>query len=275
MAAFDYVWGPGGLANNQPAGAANLSQLDKNVTKCVNGDEGGAWSPEPDPIMIGGTKGLWVGAPFRADDATVFTVKTGGIVTFNAGSTATINGTFTFTGASTPIFLGLVTLANTGTLNAAAGSTCTLAGTTSVPSGGVFSTTGTGALNLGGVTTQQGVFAKSGSDALVVDRVAEIDKTEPAVTLSTEADFWFVQSPTSAGTTVYTLKSTSPVPPEGVALEVAAYNITVGKTIELQREGGTTIATFGTGYGAARLRFLGGAWRLAFISGDSATIGSA
>lgn len=138
MAAFDYVWGTGGLDDNQPAGAANLSQLDKNVTKAINGDEGGAWAPEPDPIMIGGTKGLWVGAPFRADDATVIVVKTGGTVTFDVGSTLTVNGAFLIQNLQVNGTLGVV-----GDTSLGAG--VTAAGNATI--GGMLSVTGPAIVN--------------------------------------------------------------------------------------------------------------------------------
>lgn len=275
MPPFERVWPGAGLAFNQPPGSSNLTQLDVNVSKSINGDEGGAWAPSAEPIAIGGTKGLWVAAPFRADDATLLRVRTGGALTLDTGSTTLVNGAVNFTGISTPVFFGLVSFAPSSTLNAEAGSTVKLAGITSIPNGGVLSTSGTGTINLGGNTNQQGAYAKVGVAATVAERVIEIDRTELAVTVSTEADVWYVQTPTAAGTTVYTVKSTSPVPPEGVTLEIVVYGITIGKTIEIHRENGIKIATFQTGYGAVRLRFIANSWRLMFISGDSATIDSA
>jgi hypothetical protein len=83
MAHFNRVW-PTGIADGVPAGGPDLTTVDLNASKAVNGDEGGTWAPTTS-IILGGK-----GAQFASVDADnkitgKLNVATGGQLVVNGG----------------------------------------------------------------------------------------------------------------------------------------------------------------------------------------------
>lgn len=153
-----------------------------------------------------------------------------------------------------------VTMQSGSTLTAASGSTVTLNGTTT----------------LGGATTRTGALTTSGAGATTTHRLNQIPSGDTSATLSTSADLHYVDNLSFVGTATYTLKSTSPAPANGERLTVAAYSLTPGDSVVIQREGGAAIVTFsgapGGIYGAAEFMFLGGSWRLLTVSSSNSIV---
>lgn len=100
---FTRVWASG-LAFNAPPGSANLTQLDINVSKAIDGSAIGTYAPTG-VITIGGS-GLSVTGAFNASAANNITF--GGTLTGSSGCTVNFSGTHTLAG----------TTAISGTLNA-------------------------------------------------------------------------------------------------------------------------------------------------------------
>jgi hypothetical protein len=71
------------------------------------------------------------------------------------------------------------------------------------------------------------------------------------------------------------LKSTSPAPPEGAEMTIAAYVIADTESVTVEREGGTQIVFMlgvaaGPNFGFARFKNIGGTWRLMDATGLAA-----
>lgn len=94
MANFVRVY-PSGLPFDHPPGSANLTLLDLQVSKAVNGD-GGVWAPLT-PITIGGS-GLEVTGAFVTANLTTngaVTIQSGGSIVVQSGAALTVQGTLT------------------------------------------------------------------------------------------------------------------------------------------------------------------------------------
>jgi hypothetical protein len=121
--------------------------------------------------------------------------------------------------------------------------------------------------------TLGGPIKPTGTGAYHVWRTVEIDAADATATLSTDADIYYMANPSNAATT-YTLKSTSPTPPEGARITLQIRLIGVGETVEVEHESTTVVVTFGEGYGAADFLFIDGVWRLGPCSGNNVTFGA-
>jgi hypothetical protein len=273
---FARVW-PAGLTFNAPPGSANLTQLDLNASRAVDGYAGGTYAPTS-LITIGGD-GLSVTGPFNTDTAEVIRVSTS--LTILLGATLQLTGNQVVnSGAAVGILSGaFITVSSGGTLTMNAGSTGTFAGTNTLSGAttisGALTCSNTVALN--GATTQTGKLTKSGVSAYTVERVNEISNVQPAVTLDHSYDVHYVHSPTSAGTTVYTIdNSTLPIPLSGERMSVHAYVIGAGKDVDIIREDATIIATIadggGGGSGGVDLQFMFGRWRCVGAWGTAGVI---
>lgn len=132
-----------------------------------------------------------------------------------------------------------------------------------------------GPVNLDGAVTQTAAFTKSGAGATTADRTNSINTSAVSDTLDVSYDYHYVDGPAPAGNiATYTIKSTSPAPPANAMMEFTCFAIGIND-IRLEREGGQRIVRF-TGapnWGSAKLRFIGGSWRLADVAGayDTAT----
>jgi hypothetical protein len=105
----------------------------------------------------------------------------------------------------------------------------------------------------------------------VVEQPARALPDATATTATVDAPtsrVWYVQSPT-ATTLAVTLKSTSPAPADGSELEFAAFGIQASKSVDIKREGASLalVTMPGAGFGSARVKFIGGVWRLLSCAG--------
>lgn len=125
-------------------------------------------------------------------------------------------------------------------------------------------------VTFGDTVTFADTLEMSGSDAVYVDRSTELSASGAAPTLTTAADFYWVDTPSVD--IVCTLKSTSPAPLANAEIEFAVYDLNTGRTLDIQREGGESVVMFsgapGGIYGHAKFRFLSGSWRLAGVSSE-------
>lgn len=228
----------------------------------IDGKAGGTYAPTG-LITIGGL-GLTVSGPFIASDAD--TIDVNGALTINSGAQLNLDdnmvvGTGAIVGFTSGSFL---TVQSGATVTFSAGSTVTFGGAItfggSVTMNGALTCANTVALN--GAATQTSSYTKSGTSAVTAERVEEVDPNLGAKTISTEADVWYVLSIVAGGTSTYTVKSSSPTPPTGAKIVLNAYNTGLTKSIEVQREDASLIATLETGDGGVTLVFWDGGWKL-------------
>lgn len=179
------------------------------------------------------------------------TLKTGGTLTTDAGSTTTIAGAAVVSG----------TLATSGsaTVTIAAGTTFQSAPLATVTHNG--DVTIGGELDVTGTFVQTGTLTKSGSTAYTAQRVG--DTTDADGTYGATKDVWLV--PALTATREYTLKSTSPTPPEGTMMRFAGPTVGVGDNLYFKREDASTVATFDAAAVAPFVDFVfhSGSWRFA------------
>lgn len=165
---------------------------------------------------------------------------------------------------------GTVNVASGGSLTTASGSTATFTG--NLTANGTATTISSTSLTISSVTSRSGSLQITGSNAVTQWRQTAINAASATATISTTADFWYVQSP--AASSVYTLQST-PQPAEGTVIEFAAYSIAGGNTVDIRREDTSSVVQFGPGFAGAKFRCVSGVWRLVSASGTAVTIGSA
>lgn len=147
MANFVLVWGSGGLPFNGVPGSANLTLLDLQVSKAVNGD-GGTWAPVT-PIVLGGA-GLDVPGPFSSSGATDITIN--GTLGIAVGATIQLGGNVVANSGA------IVQWQSGSFLNLSAGATATLSGTTNAA----------GTINASGAVNFSGTPALTGATVLGV-----------------------------------------------------------------------------------------------------------
>jgi hypothetical protein len=170
MAHYDHekpggVWGLFALLSS-----GIMSSIDKKLTKAINGDEGGTWTPQnPNlpgaacPIIIGGD-GLQVPGPFVATDAAI-TITSGKYLTINSGAFLQANnGSHTYLNGVVDLHntLTVSVSGTTGRINFGANTFLTMGSTSllEVASGGVltFDPGSHGYVTAGGVVEVQGSF---------------------------------------------------------------------------------------------------------------------
>lgn len=119
MSHFAYISGRGSLANwgiGTSVAPSEFWFFESSIYKCVNGDDGGAWSPSA-TIAFGGTYGMSFSSttPLYAGGNTTIGTSTSNTLTVNA--TATCNGDATFTGDLTIGATGTtIVITGTGTM---------------------------------------------------------------------------------------------------------------------------------------------------------------
>lgn len=246
---------------------AEFEHID-NYAYAIDGLNGGTYAPSA-LLTIGGS-GLTVAGPFNATDAEYISVDTtlqmevgsilqlsgnllansGAIVGITSGAFLTVasGGTFTMTSGSTANIAATTTLSGTNTLS----------GTTTIS--GTLTCSNTVALN--GATTQTGAYTKSGTGAINAERVTAINAVLAAWTVSTNADVWYVYDIIAGGTSIYTVKSSTPTPPDGARMSIHAYNTGITKAIDIRREDASLIATLDPGDGGVDLLFFNSGWKL-------------
>ncbi len=127
---------------------------------------------------------------------------------------------------------------------------------------------GTAGAVIAGSFTRTGAILLSGDDAITTFRTQEIAAGTAATTVSITKDVWWCFAP-SVGQ-VWTVKSTSPAPPNGAIIDLIVYATTLTEYVSVQREGATQIVELGkAGYAHCRLIFLINAWRLMTIDGQN------
>jgi len=185
------------------------------------------------------------------------TIKSDGTLTTEASSTATFGGTHNLTGTlqTSGASAEIIVKAN-GSFTSEALATVSHAGDVSV--GGTLDVSGT--LTVSGEFVQTGTLTKSGSTAYTCERIG--DAADADGTYGATKDLWLI--PALASNRTYTLKSTSPTPPEGVRVRFVGPRTGMGAVVTFQREDTSTIAILSDGTGPwAEFVFHSGSWRYA------------
>ena len=126
---FTRVWPGAGLAFNAPPGSANLTQLDLNVSRAIDGFAGGTYAPT-NPLVLGGS-GVDIAAPFAAANCASLVIANPGTLTVNGSVAAAGTSTWTFAGGASAQWnaSSFLTMANGSVFTTGATSTVTVGGT--------------------------------------------------------------------------------------------------------------------------------------------------
>lgn len=265
---FTRTRAPGFWTFNSVVAPSEFEHID-DYYKAIDGAAGGAYAPSA-LLTIGGA-GLSVTGPLTASDVSTFDVT--GSVLLKLGATLTLIGN---TSVSAGAIVGFgngsfLTMSNGSTFTQNAGATATFSGAVMF-NGSSFTVAEISSFTF--PLYHSNKLYKNGATATTVWRETELDETQPALTIYRTADTHWVNNPTSAGTTVYTIDhSTVPVAVNGERVSVQAYNIAVGKDIDIIREDLSIIATIAVGHGGVDLQFMGGRWRLVGAWGNTTISG--
>ncbi len=184
------------------------------------------------------------------------TIKSDGTFTAESGSTTTLAGSTIVSGTVQTSGTGSITVKANGSFTSEALATVSHAGDVDV--GGTLDVSGT--LTVSGEFDQTGKIVKSGSTAYTCDRVG--DALDADGTYGAEKDLWLI--PALASNRTYTLKSTSPAPPEGVRVRFVGPRTGMGAVVTFEREDASTAAVLNDGTGPwVEFVFHGGSWRYA------------
>lgn len=183
------------------------------------------------------------------------TIESDGTLVTEAGSTTTFGGTHNLTGTlqTSGASAEIIVKAN-GSFTSEALATVSHAGDVSV--GGTLDVSGT--LAVSGEFVQTGTLTKSGSTAYTCERFGYT--TDANGTYGAEKDVWFVVALTA--NREYTLKSTSPAPPEGARVVFSIDDRTEAFGLQFYREDTSLAGAMPSGQGAwIEFMFRGGSWR--------------
>lgn len=283
--------------------SALMNQLDSNVEKAINGDDGGTWAPAA-PIVLDGA-GLQIDSVLSVSTGGALTIETGASVVIEGNATVRVENTVAtrYIDSTTVTFedtaqlrmqeTSTIAFSGTSTCTYATGTSCTfntgstlaLAGSAAMTVSGTatctFATGTTLTCNSGSTVSVAGAFTATSTSMVTlagrrVLRRARVTVTDASQSINVGQGDLFKLPANNAAPRTITLSHTGTVPTAGETLTflwTPAGAGGGGTQYTFQREDTTVVATFvgaqvaDTGAVSAEFEFVGGVWRLSINSG--------